>query len=598
MSATATAATSVNSEQYFCRRVLDAFLREDVGACVSRGRIAQAPVWSDQGRQVMPDDSGPWLVVEHLGPGALYLPVTPSGFMQRWRLRTLPLISDEPAVLRLLYGLDEILDRFQMGFPMGARQHFREFAQECRVALDHARLCESARWSVEAPDAKGVSSTEAWSDRMLRYERRAAFLDHPFYPTARAKLGFSLEELKKYGPEFAPSFKLRWAAVPKALYKGSEAPIAELWPGFAQVGLPTDLSASHALLPMHPCTADRLDEFMTEPSIRARIQLGPTPYLDVRPTLSVRTVAVSGWPRWHFKLPLPIRTLGTRNIRTIKPSTVPDGERLQKLVAAIAAREPGICKRLLLTDESWGASVADMTHLGFIARRYPEGLEHSHLVPVAALCADGGDGRSVMEHLADRFYGAQVLDFFQDYVDLTLRLHLTLWILYGVALESNQQNSVVVLSDQAPRLRLLIRDNDAGRVMPARLDKAHVTLAGMHEQFLDRRIVVDDELPLGQMFTTITLQLNVAVLAEHLAAAGFATAETLYGWIRGKLVVLLDEFDRRGADTRTARTLLLNNEHLYIKYLLRAATLEDKSTTGATDVNKYYGQTAPNFLRR
>lgn len=598
MSATATAASSVDSEHYFCRRVLDAFLREDVGGCVSRGRVVQVPAWSDQGRQVVSDGSGPWLVVEHLGPGALYLPVTPSRFMQRWRLRTLPMVADEPTGLRLLFGLDEILERLQMGFPMGARRHFREFAQECRVALDHARLCESVRRSVEAPGAKGVSSTEAWSDRMLRYERRAAFLDHPFYPTARAKLGFSLEELKKYGPEFAPSFKLRWAAVPKALYKGSEAPIAEIWPGFAQVGLPEDLSESHALMPMHPCTADRLDEFVTEPSIRARIQLGPTPYLDVRPTLSVRTVAVSGWPRWHLKLPLPIRTLGTRNIRTIKPSTVPDGERLQTLVAAIAAREPGICGRLLLTDESWGANVADMAHLGFIARRYPQGLEHSHLVPVAALCADGGDGRSVMEHLADRFYHGRVLDFFDDYADLTLRLHLTLWTLYGVALESNQQNSVVVLADQAPRLRLLIRDNDAGRVMAAMLDQAHSTLAGMHEQFLDRRIVVDDELPLAQMFTTITLQLNVAVLVEHLATAGFATAEALYGGVREKLVALLDEFDRRGADTSMARTLLLGNEHLYIKYLLRAATLEDKSSTGATDVNKFYGQTAPNFLRQ
>lgn len=598
MSATATAAQPVDCERYFCHRVLDAFLREDVGGCVSRGWVTETPAWSDQRRQAIPDGPGSWLVVGHLGLGTLYLPVTPSGFMQRWRLRTLPVVSDEPAGVRLLYGLGEILERFQMGFSVGSRRAFREFARECRVALEHGRLCESARSSLEAPEAKSVSIADAWSDRMLRYERRAAFLDHPFYPTARAKLGFSLEELKKYSPEFAPCFKLRWAAVPKALYKGSEAPLAELWPGFAQVGLPADLSASHALVPMHPCTADRLDEFVTEPSIRARIQLGPTPYLDVRPTLSVRTVVVSGWPRWHLKLPLPIRTLGARNIRTIKPSTVPDGERLQKLVAAIAAREPGICGRLLLTDESWGANVADMAHLGFIARRYPEGLEHSHLVPVAALCADGGDGRLVMEHLADRFYGAQVLDFFHDYVDLTLRLHLTLWILYGVALESNQQNSVVVLSDQAPRLRLLIRDNDAGRVMPARLDKTHALLAGTHERFLDRRIVVDDELPLAQMFTTITLQLNVAVLVEYLAAAGFATTETLYGWIRGKLIVLLDEFDRRGADTCMARTLLLNNEHLYIKYLLRAATLEDKSTTGATDVNKYYGQSAPNFLRQ
>ncbi|HZV97624.1 MAG TPA: hypothetical protein VFF74_01405, partial [Methylophilaceae bacterium] len=58
------------------------------------------------------------------------------------------------------------------------------------------------------------------------------------------------------------------------------------------------------------------------------------------------------------------------------------------------------------------------------------------------------------------------------------------------------------------------------------------------------------------------------------------------------------ELAAEGEDVAFARQLLLDERWLYIKYLLVAATLEDKQTTGAADVNKYYGRTAPNFLQR
>lgn len=43
---------------------------------------------------------------------------------------------------------------------------------------------------------------------------------------------------------------------------------------------------------------------------------------------------------------------------------------------------------------------------------------------------------------------------------------------------------------------------------------------------------------------------------------------------------------------------LLEDDYLYVKYLLRAGSLESKTDTGATDINKFYGKSAPNFLRR
>ncbi|TNE95376.1 MAG: hypothetical protein EP328_10010, partial [Gammaproteobacteria bacterium] len=59
----------------------------------------------------------------------------------------------------------------------------------------------------------------------------------------------------------------------------------------------------------------------------------------------------------------------------------------------------------------------------------------------------------------------------------------------------------------------------------------------------------------------------------------------------------LEQLDCQGVNTRPAREVLLEDSQLYTKYLLRAGSLESKSRTGATDINKFYGKLAPNFLR-
>jgi len=60
---------------------------------------------------------------------------------------------------------------------------------------------------------------------------------------------------------------------------------------------------------------------------------------------------------------------------------------------------------------------------------------------------------------------------------------------------------------------------------------------------------------------------------------------------------VLDELAAEGEDVAPARRLLLEDDRLYIKYLLIAATLAEKTETGAPDVNKFYGRSTPNFLR-
>jgi siderophore synthetase component len=596
---------AIQPPDYLCRRVLDALLREDVRGCISSGELVADPLAMPFASRLSPAlPPGDWLRLRLQPAAELWLAVERYHFMQPWRLRALPAVSVDNGRVTPLYALEAVLERFRAGLDADALAQHEAFAAECRTAAEHGRLCERERqrlFEETAGSAAGEGPVDwpAWARSLLRHERLAAFHDHPFYPTARAKLGFSPADLCAYTPEFQPRFMLRWVAVPRARCHGGNPPPGLPWPRFADVGLAEALAESHVLVPVHPrlWNAD-LEISLREQGLHDEVLRAPLPWLEVTPTLSVRTVAPIVAPQWHLKLPLTMRTLGARNLRTIKPSTITDGALVQDLLGRVASHLPGVGERLLLTDEATGAHVDEQPFLGYILRRYPDGLDDCAVAPVAALAAPAPDGRLVIENLADRCYRGDVLALFQDYIELTVALHLGLWLRAGIALESNQQNSLVVLSPKAPGLRLLLKDNDAPRIHGRFLARHYPSLAPHVEALRDRRIVVDDELPLAQMFTTITLQLNIAVVVEALAEAGRAERRALYARVRTAVARELDALAAGGAETALASRLLLEDPHLYLKYLLRAASLESKASTGASDVNKFYGKTAPNFLRR
>lgn len=592
--------------EYICHRVLDALLREDVRACVSGGTLMSNAALPAQFARYA-NAASTWLKVAHFGDGCLWIPVSESGFMQDWRSAGLPLLWQEGEQVNELYAVDDIIACFAHGLSANAASLFHAFADECKVAAAQRDASESERerWFAELRAHHGAATgadLPHWHSRLLHYDRLGAFLDHPLYPTARAKLGFDGDALAAYGPEFQRSFQLRWLAVPRSLYHPSladEQGWPSLWPSFEDVGLQAALAQTHALVPIHPFVwAHQLDAFLRESGLREQVIHAPRPCLTVAPTLSVRTVVLLDAPEWHLKLPLTIRTLGAKNIRTIKPSTIRDGHSIQTLLGAIAAREPAIGERLLLTDEECGAHVDNRMFLGYILRRYPaDALQDSVLIPVASLMAQTPSGKLVAEELAAQFYDGDVDAFFNDYLDLTLRLHLLLWLRYGIALESNQQNSVVVVSRSEPRLRLLLKDNDAARIHLDHLRQRWPNLALHLATLQDQRIAVAAPLPLAQMFTTITLQLNIAVLVERFAVILGQPTTALYANVRQRVETVLAELAVDGEDITLARRVLLEDDRLYIKYLLIAATLAEKDETGAADVNKFYGRSASNFLR-
>jgi IucA / IucC family/Ferric iron reductase FhuF-like transporter len=450
--------------------------------------------------------------------------------------------------------------------------------RECREALATELLHDAVHGEV-----LGTLRCGDRSDRPgpgVRYDTLAAYTGHPVHPAGSCRLGLSERELRRYAPEFHPVFPLRWAAVPRDRVTSAGRRPA-WWPTPEDVGLPDD--RSEELFPVHPLTVHPLT---THPGpgadhhVPRDLRVAPEPYLEVRPTLSMRTVCVAADPRTHLKVPLPTSTLGLRNRRTIVPRTLADGALVQRVLRRILDREPGL--PVLLADEQTYAHAGDPL-LGYLIRRFPAETAAARVVPVAALLARAPGGRYVIEELTDDIGG-----FFSRYLRALFIWNVTLFVRYGIALEAHQQNLSVVL--RPGRLELLLKDNDSPLVDRDRLSHA----LGSAFEPADQRLLTTDPEALAKVFVTITLHLCAGAIACGLAERGLLARTTGLSLIRARLDEALGALAPQSAFLRE-RTL--DAESLPVKAMLTAGTLVDKTRTGAADINKHYGPPVPNYLR-
>ncbi|MFD9124009.1 IucA/IucC family protein [Kitasatospora sp. NPDC059571] len=543
-------------------RVLGALHREDVLGLRSAGTLTHRA-------------DGPWLA----GPRCA-LPVAEDGFQSRWTARR-PLLEVDG---RAVTGLDGILAAVAGLADPRDRAGHAAFAEECRRALAADRLLTAHRPEVlDRLTARLGPDPADWTGHRgtLGLDTLAAHLEHPVHPAGRGRAGLDDAQLLAHAPEFHPRFELRWLVLPPgAPLERGPGPLPDRWPSPADLGLPGPGTA----LPLHPLTDPR-PLLAAVPGAR----LAEHPYLAVRPTLSMRTVAVADDPALHLKLPLATSTLGLRNRRTVKPGTLADGAAGERLLAAVVAREPRFAGRILHAGEqTWLHSGHEL--LAVLVRRQPAGLDGAVTTPLAALTARAPGGRTVLEHLADRFHDGDVPALYDDLLRLLLDWHTTLFR-YGIALESHQQNTSLVLDrpDGRTRLRLLFKDEDGPRINTDRIGE----LAPYAVAFDDPRIRCRGDRALTDLFATITGHLCTGSLAFALARDGHAPLPHALGLLRHRLTEALD---RAGAAAGPLRAALLGADRLPVKAMVTAGTLLDKARSGAADINKHY-TTGPNYLR-
>ncbi|MEU2156180.1 IucA/IucC family protein [Streptomyces sp. NPDC019396] len=565
-------------------RVLSALLREDVLGLRSRSTVVDRP-------------DGTWLRLETPGPDALLLPVEGDGFQCDWAARQ-PALSRE-STGTVLSTCDDILAALRALAADEDRPGFDLFADECRQTLITVRLQSRSQDQVfETLVARHGADPARWTglDGTLAHDTLAARRDHPVYPTGRGRSGLRTGALMSYAPEFHPRFALRWLALPRDLVTvRGRLP----FPTPSSLGLTGLADTGHLAIPVHPLTAEGpLRDVLRAAGLDGRAVLARQPHLDVVPTLSMRTVALAGEPGVHLKLPLATSSLGRLNRRTIKPGTLTDGAAVQRLLQSVIAREPRFQGSVLHADEG---SFAHAGHelLAVLVRRWPTGLDGAVVVPLAALLSPAPGGRPVLDHLAGRFYGGAPLALLDAALSLVIDWATTL-LGYGIALESHQQNVSLALDERAgrPRIRLLFKDNDGPRINLVRLSRVLGEQAPDPSAFDDARIVCDSDLPVVELFTTITVHLCAAAYAFELARLGRAPLDTLLGLIRTRLAEAAERLGTRpGEAGAVLREHVLDAAMLPVKAMVTAGTLLTKQRSGASDINKHY-TTGPNYLLR
>lgn len=569
-----TAAPPMAAGAELLTRVLSALLREDVVGLRTRGTLTHRP-------------DGIWLRMPTDTDDALLLPLTEDGFQCVYAAR-LPLLVRESDGAELT-SYDTVLAELRALADPVDRDGFDAFAEECRQTLATLRLHDATRDEITQRLTERHGTDPArWTGltASLAYDTLAARIDHPVYPTARGRSGLAEEQLRAYAPEFHPRFALRWLGVPREAVTLAGA-LPEGWPTPAVLGM-EDLSGTHIALPVHPLTVGApLDEALRVTGFAGRARLADHGYLEVVPTLSMRTVAVAADPTLHLKLPLATATLGLRNRRSIKPGTLVDGAAGQRLIERVVEREPRFRGTVLHADETTYAH-AGHELLAVLCRRYPAGLDDTAVVPLAALLAEAPGGRLVVDRLADRFHGGDPLALLDACLTLLFDWQTTLFGL-GIALESHQQNVSLVLGPEQGRVRLLFKDNDGPRINTDRLAAALPGPWG----FDDARTYGTEDGPVADVFATITVHLCAGSYAFGLARHGHAPLPTLLGLVHDRLSEAVDRLG--GTPAAVLRSRILDTPHLPVKAMVSAGTLLSKERSGAADINKHY-TTGPNYL--
>ncbi|WBB68511.1 IucA/IucC family protein [Micromonospora sp. WMMD812] len=535
-----------DSERQVFTRVLDALLREDHLGLTSRGRA----------------DGPDWWQAPHPA-GLLRIPVRPDGFQHSVRTAA-PVLHVVPPDGRAhrVDTLDALLALLAPHDDPDAEAGWHTFTAECHDDLRARRLADGARARVHAAVAARRRNAPNGMAGAVLDDVLAAHAGHPVYPTDRCRHGLADDDLRRYAPEHAPSFPLRWHPTPvETVQLTGELP--PWWPRAERPG--------QFLMPTHPLTA-----------ARRGLPVVDAPPITVRPTLSMRTVALDGDPYTHLKLPLPTAALGARNRRTLAAGTLADGAAVAGLLHRIAAAEPAFAGRIHHADEGTYAETGD-EWLAFLLRRFPHHLAGVQVVPVAALAAADPVAGTVAERISPGAVGPLL----EAYLDLLVDWHVCLWLRHGVALEAHPQN-IHLLRRPDGSVGLLYKDNDG-----ARLDRRHRGSGGL--SLSDERMWTHDPGELADVFVTITVHLAAAAPLLALAARGVPVPSPATA-LAPRLAAARDRWGA-GPAARIFTARVLDAPRLPVKAMLTAGTLLPKQRLGATDVNKYYRRTGPNYLR-
>lgn len=378
---------------------------------------------------------------------------------------------------------------------------------------------------------------------------QALLVGHAFHPAPKSHEPFNETEARRYLPDFASRFPLRWFAVESTLVAGDSLNVSlrERLLRFAAQSAPELLghfTDTRWLLPMHPWQADYLLEqdwcqrLAEDGSLQDLGEAGA----QWLPTSSSRSL-YSETNSDMIKFSLSVRL--TNSVRTLSVKEVKRGMRLARLAKTerwqeLQARYPTM---RVMQEDGWAGLRDDrgvIQEESLMALRVnllfdtPD-TQTNVLVSLTQAAPDGGDSllAAAVRRLSQRLdlSLAQAARCWLDaYCDRVLLPLFSAEADYGLVLLAHQQNILVEMQQDFP-VGLIYRDCQGS----AWTESADAWLKDAGETEVENRF---GESQLLRYFPYYLLLNSTLAVTAALAAAGFDSEESLMSRVRDALAEL------------------------------------------------------------
>jgi siderophore synthetase component len=382
-----------------------------------------------------------------------------------------------------------------------------------------------------------VISRYSTQEQLIFFESWAA-KGHPYHPCHKTKLGFSTKAYLKFSPEFNQDIDLPLAAIDKSLmhveseqagfdyneWFAMQFPIQwQAWQ--AKLHEKGKFAADYCPLFIHPWQYENVLTKLFQPIIESgQLQLFKDIVITTKASLSFRTmIAKNNHQQPHIKLPVAVHS--TSAMRTITPASVENGPKLGKILKAIFSVENNMEQHIKLAYESCGLHIKypnpDIAkHLGIIYRLNPSTLVNKNELPivVAALFEESPITKlplfiEMMQAAVGESLSA-AKDYFDNYCRVVIQAYLDLFLIYGIALEGHQQNTIAVFENYYPKY-MIARDLGGLRIHASTLKENGFD----YEAHPDSATISNDSQEVTNKFLHTVIQYHlgeiVLLLAQH-----------------------------------------------------------------------------------
>lgn len=458
---------SHNAQQQCIARLLQAFLREQLLAVVAH---------NDKFIMPLPQPHG-LLQLEHFTTSSLaHVEIQGAVFY----------LAPSQATPKQIVNVMELLAIIESALaPQLDLQRWQHFVKEIANHITNSTLsyenAKSRNATLTATMTKaGHDNLYQWLNEKGDPHNKSLFFEqwvshgHPYHPCSKTKLGLSPQEVIRYSPEFRQHTDIYIAALHRDAIHIETMETGLFYCDwffdyFPNIKMPWllqlklhKLDPNHYLpLPIHPWQATHEIRNRFASLIASRyLHIFDNVTMPTNPTLSFRTVApVASSRQPHIKLPVAVQT--TSAIRTVSPASTENGPKISKFLKIILQQEYYFQGYLRCMFEFVGLHVTgydDQTakHLSVIFRdNVTNCLNNDETgIVVAALFERTPIAEVPLFIEIMQSAGVKSLDdakdYFHRYANMVLSSYLDLYLLYGVALEAHQQNTIAVFQHGEP----------------------------------------------------------------------------------------------------------------------------------------------------